>query len=85
MQLCHKVLQEEFLTFARLRGKFSSNFPAVCFDPLHYRLLECVKIFTSKFSKRNSHKNMDVSQAGKIDILWWIKNIQDTFNPNCKF
>ena len=85
MQLYHKVLQEEFLKFARLLGKFSSIFPAVCFGPLHNRLSKRVKIFTPKFSKRNSHKNMDVSQTGEIDILWWINNIQDTFNPNCKF
>ena len=33
-QLCHEVLQEEFLIIrkiTRLLGKFTSSFPAVCF------------------------------------------------------
>ena len=24
---------------------------------------------------------MEVSQAGKVDILWWINNIEDSFSP----
>ena len=32
---------------------------------------------------------MEVSQAGKIDILWWINNVEDSFSPikipNCSF
>ena len=48
-QLCHEVLQEEFLITrktARLLGKFTSSFPAVRFGPLHYRSLERNKILT---------------------------------------
>ena len=46
-QLCHEVLQEEFLIIrkiARLIGTFTSSFPAVRFGPLRYRSLERDKI-----------------------------------------
>ena len=39
-QLCHEVHQEEFLIIRKIvrpLGKFMSSFPAVSFDPLHYR------------------------------------------------
>ena len=58
-QLCHEVLQEEFLIIkkiARLRGKFTSSFPAVRFGPLHYRSLERDKILAIKFAKVNFEK-----------------------------
>ena len=64
-QLCHEVLQEEFL-IGRLLGKFTSSFPAVHFDPLHYRSWEWDKILGLKFVKGNFDKKMKVSQAGKM-------------------
>ena len=86
------MLQEEFLIIrkiARLLGKFTSNFPAVRFGPLHYRSLERDKIIALKFAKGNFDKNMKVSQARKMDILWWINNNEDSFSPiqipNCSF
>ena len=86
------MLHEEFLIIrkiAKLLGKFTSSFPVVRFGPLHYRSLERDKILTLKFAKGNFDKEMKVSQAGKMDILWWIKNIEDSFSPmqipNCSF
>ena len=91
-QLCQEVLQEEFLILrknARLLGKFTSSFPAVRFGPLHYRSLERDKILALILAKGNFDKKMKVSQAGKMDILWWINNIEDSFSPiqipNCSF
>ena len=91
-QLCHEVLQEEFLVIrktAKLLGKFTSSFPAVRFGPLHYRSLERVKILALKFAKGNFDKKMKVLQAGKMDILWRINNIEDSVSPiqipNCSF
>ena len=83
-QLCHEVLQEELLIIrkiARLLAKFTSSFSAVHFGPLHYRSLEQDKILALKFAKGNFDKKMKVSQAGKMDILWWINNIEDSFSP----
>ena len=71
-QLCHEVLQEEFLIIrkiARLLGKFTSSFPAVRFGTLRYRSLESDKILALKFAKGKFDKKMKVSQAGKMDIL----------------
>ena len=74
---------------AKLLGKFTSSFPAVHFGPLHYRSLERDKILALKFAKGNFDKKMKVSQAGKMDILWWINNTEDSFSPiqipNCSF
>ena len=53
----------------------------MCFGPLHYRSLEQDKILALKFSKGNFDKKMKVSQAGKMEILWWINNIDDSFSP----
>ena len=91
-QLCHEVLQEEFLItrkIARLLGKFTSSFPAVRFVPFNYRSLERDKILTLKFVKGNFDKKMKVSQAGKMGILRYVNNIEDSFSPikipNCTF
>ena len=91
-QIRQEVLQEKFLIIrkiARLLGKFLSSFPEVRFGPLHYRLLERDTILALKFAKANFDKKMKVSQAGKMDILWWIINIEDSFSPikiqNCRF
>ena len=72
-QLCHEVLQKEFLIIrriARLLGKFTNSFPAVRFGPLHCRSLEQGKILALKFAKGNFDKKMKVSRAVKMDILW---------------
>ena len=82
-QLCHEVLQKEFLLIrkiARLVVKFTSSFPAVCFGPLHYRSLERDKILVLKLAKDNFDKKMKVSQAEVMHILWWINDI-DSFSP----
>ena len=83
-QLCYEVLQEEFLVIrkiAKLLGKFTSRFPAVRFGPLHYRSLERDNILALIFIKGNFDEKIKVSQAGKMDILWWINNIEDSFSP----
>ena len=86
------MLQEEILVIKKipkLLGKFTSSFPAVHFGPLHYRSLERDKILALKFAKGNFDKKMKVSQAEKMDILWWISNIEDSFSPmqipDCRF
>ena len=59
------------------------------FGPLHYRSLKQDKILALKFAKGNFDKKMKVSQAGKMDILWWINNTEGSFYPiqipNCSF
>ena len=79
-QLCHEVLREEFMIIrktARLLGKFTRSSPVVRFGPLHYRSLERNKILTLKFTKGKFDKKMEISQAGKMEILWGINNIED--------
>ena len=49
--LCSEILEEEcpkIRTIAKLLGKFTSSFPAVQFEKLHYRSLEREKNSSSK-------------------------------------
>ena len=59
------------------------------FGPLHYWSLERDKILALKFAKGKFNKKMKISQTRKMDILWWINNIEDSFSPiqipNCSF
>ena len=61
----------------------------MCFETLHYRSLERDKILTLKFPKEKFDKKMKLSQAVKMDILWWINNTKHSFSPmqipNCSF
>ena len=91
-QLYNEVLQEEFLLIRkieRLLNKFTSSFPALHFGPLHYKSLERDKIRALKLAKEHFDKKIKVCQAWKMDILWWINNIKDSFSPiqipNCSF
>ena len=47
------------------------------------------KILALSLAKGSFDKKMKVSQAGKMDILWQVINIEDSFNPvqspNCSF
>ena len=70
--LCHQVPQEESLIIRKiaiLLGKFTTSFPAVNFGPLHFRSLERDTILALKFSKGNSDKDIELLQAGEMDIL----------------
>ena len=78
------MLQEKFLIFskiARILGKFTRNVSAMRFNPLHYQSVEGDKILTLKFTEGNFEKKMEVSQAGKMDLLWWINSTDDSFSP----
>ena len=43
--------------------------------------MECDKIIALKFAKGNFDKKIEISQAGKMNILWWINNNEDIFSP----
>ena len=43
--------------------------------------MEGDKILTLKFTKGNFEKKMEVSQAGKMDLLWLINSTDDSFSP----
>ena len=78
-QLRQEVLQQEFLSI-RKQWDCKVNLRAVflqCFSPLHCTLLEHDKILTLKFAKLNFDKKMEVSQTGKMGMLWRINNIED--------
>ena len=79
---------------ARILGKITSGFPAVCFGPMHYRSLGRLgqdKFLALKFVEGSFEKEMEISQAWKMDILldasksgWGVffdkKPLVDTFH-----
>ena len=64
-QSCQEVLQEEFLIIKKNARSFPSIL-ALCITRKEGRFTSCA--FCEHF-------------MGKIDILWWIKNIEDSFCP----
>ena len=60
-----------------------ASFPAVRFGPLHYRQLEKDKSRALKKSKGNFDHVMEISEAGRKELSWWIENITDAFNDVC--
>lgn len=53
-------------------GKITSGFPGVCFGPMHYSSLGRLgpdKTLALKFAEGSFEKEMEVSQAWKMDIL----------------
>ena len=68
---------------ARMIGLIVASFPAVRFVSLHYRQLEKDKSRALKKSKGNFDHMMEISEAGRKELSWWIENITDAFNDVC--
>ena len=68
---------------ARMIGLIVASFPAVRFVSLYYRQLEKDKSRALKKSKGNFDHMMEISEAGRKELSWWIENITDAFNDVC--
>ena len=80
---CESALQVRKITIrqvARILGLLVSCFPGVMWGPLHYRQLESDKTEALKNSKGNFNEIMQISEAAKKDIAWWVSNIMDSYN-----
>ena len=79
---CESALQVRKITIrqvARILGLLLSCFPGVMWGPLHYRQLESDKTEALKNSKGNFNEIMQISEAAKKDIAWWVSNIMDSY------
>ena len=60
---------------ARVVGLIVSSFSAVQFGPLHYRDLEKQKILALKCSRGDFNGIMQITEAMRADLDWWLKNV----------
>ena len=91
-ELCQSILHAEkpsIRMVAQLLGKFSSSFPATMFGRLHYRSLECEKIFALRNNLGKFDAPIYLGSAARNDILWWSDNVMDIYDtigkPNPTF
>ena len=64
-------------------GYLISSFPGVKFGALYYRYLEMDKKKALKQSKDNFDALMSVSKKGVADMMWWLDNLDDSYNDFC--
>ena len=53
-----------------------ASFPAVTFGPLFYRVLDNEKSAALREAKGAYDERMRISEQGKLDLIWWIDNIE---------
>ena len=62
-------------------GKFVSSFPGSLYGPLYYRTLEQDKSDALKRNRGNYESMMQISENGKLELLWWRDNIPSMNAP----
>lgn len=83
---CQSLLRAPHISIrdlAKVIGQIVASFPAVKFGPLHYRKLEKDKCKALKVSKGNFDQEVQLSDAGKEELGWWIDNIPEAVNDIC--
>ena len=68
-------------TIAELIGKIVAAVPRVEYGPLFYRRLDNDKSKALKWSKGNYQALMKLSEKVKVDLKWWIDNIDTAVKP----
>ena len=76
-----EVLKKDLIKIeelASLIGIIVSSFPGVEYGPLHYRSLERDKTDALRLSKGNYDGKMSLSSNAKLEINWWLSNIDES-------
>ena len=68
---------------AKVIGLITASFPGVKFGPLHFCDLESCKTEALKGNKGNYDSHMSLSQAAKVEVQWWIQNIDTADKARC--
>ena len=87
LKLCTKTVGMNIVTIqtiAELIGKMVAAVPGVEYGPLFYRRLDNDKSKALKLSKGNYQALMKLSEKVKVDLKWWIDNIDTAFKPISK-
>lgn len=86
IQLCKEILAARSLTirkFAQLIGKCVSVEPGVRYAALYYKIMEIERNEALKIHKGNFDAPINLSEASKLCIQWWIDNITTSFRFIC--
>jgi hypothetical protein len=65
---------------ASVIGKIVAAFPGTRFGKLHYRELERCKSQALVTCKGNYLGSMSLTPEAKLELIWWVENIDDSFN-----
>ncbi|CAB4025485.1 Transposon Tf2-6 poly, partial [Paramuricea clavata] len=65
---------------SKVIGLMVSSFSAVIYGPLYYRQLERDKSLAVKDHKGNYDAPMALSPVARIELQWWVDNIDKAFN-----
>ena len=66
---------------ARVIGKLVACFPAVTHGPLFYRKLDIAKNSALRQSKGNYKATMSIGEEEKLELTWWLDNLDMASNP----
>ena len=80
---CQSLLLLESPTIrkvAQVTGKLVSSFPGTMHGPLYYRKLDRDKTLALKQHKGDFDATMLLSQDARLELLWWVHNIECTYN-----
>lgn len=84
------IKKVKIIEVARRLGLVVASFSGVEYGPLFYRSLENFKIDDIRESKGNFNDFMLINSEIKVDLKWWIENINHSFkqvlhgNPQLK-
>ena len=81
---CTELLEKQnfmMREIAKMIGKLVASFPGVMYGPLYYRQLEKETILALKFNRGNFDTSVKVSTAARIELQWWVDNIDTAFKP----
>ena len=79
---CQNLLLKTEVTVretAHVIGLIVSSLPAVQFGELYYRNLEKNKVLALQVSKGNYDEPLYLSKDAKVDLSWWINNVDSSF------
>ena len=65
---------------AKILGYMISSLPAVQFGRLYCRYIEKDKIHALKMNKGNYKAKMTLSSESKVEVKWWLDNIDTAYN-----
>ena len=84
LQLCIETIARKHLTIrelAKLIGNLVAALPAAQYGQMHYRTLERLEIQALKVSHGNWDAICTLEPKHKLEIQWWIDNVQSLYKP----
>ena len=84
IKMIHSLLLKDTVSIrkvATIIGKMVSSLPGSLYGPLYYRTLELDKNKALKRNRGNYESPMEISQEGKMELVWWKNNLPNMNAP----